>query len=202
LKRIKYPIKDGCHPLDPLDYSNFIYFLYLLVLQNKKIYINCLGGHSRSGMICISLMSILMSYDIKKALNCVIFSHNSRENLRPIWKTKKSTLNYNQFLFLKRIHKNIYVNINDFSRNFYKWLLPSEKFLDIIKNNDKITEYDKKELFDYFFKKFQDNKYYLCKLKFTYMRKVILADISEEISNIFYNVILNIRGFFIKNTSV
>lgn len=190
--RIKYPIADRSYPQDPFDYCNFINFLYFHVLQNRRIYIGCKGGHSRSGMVSISLIFLLFSCDINFALNYVTESHNSRSNLRPVWRLKKSSVNYNQFLFLKKVHKNIYLDIRDVSRNYYKWLLPPEKYLDLIERNLLTVEYQK-EIFEYFLQKFGNNQYLLNKLKMTYMRRIHLIDVSEETSLNFYNILSGVR---------
>lgn len=190
--RIKYPITDRSHPQDPFDYCKFISFLYFKVLENRRIYIGCKGGHSRSGMISISLISLLFSCDINSALSYVTESHNLRVNLRPVWRLKKSSINYNQFLFLKKIHKNIYLDIWDVSRNFYKWLLPPEKYLDLIKKNELTLEHQR-EIVEYFSEKFSKNQYLLNRLKMTYMRKIIIVDRPEEISIDFHNILSGIR---------
>ena len=123
-KYIHYGIKDNDIPICPISYCSFISKLYNLYNNDKKVYIHCRGGHGRSGMVSTSLiLKINKEKNIKDAIEDVNLSHINRVILRDKWKNKQTPFNYNQYSFLLKIHKNIYINMNN---KYYSWLIFNE----------------------------------------------------------------------------
>ena len=114
-----FPIKDNSFPKNIFDYCNFISSLAKIYKTGKKIYIHCMGGHGRSSMISISLFCKLGS-NLTSAIKTVTLAHNKRVNIRERWKKCSTSINYSQFLFLTRVHKNIYINVD--GNKYYGWL--------------------------------------------------------------------------------
>ena len=119
---IHYPIKDNGHPHDIASYVRLIIRLKYLYLNGKRIYIHCRGGHGRSSMTCVSLIYILFPCQFYEAISYVNECHNKRVNLRSKWKKRRSPFNPDQYHFLSKIHKNIYINING-ENKYYNWLM-------------------------------------------------------------------------------
>lgn len=187
-KYISYQIKDNDIPTCPISYCSFILKLYNLYKNNKKIYIHCRGGHGRSGMVSTSLMlTISPEKNIKDVIDDVNKSHINRVILRDKWKNKNTPFNYNQYSFLLKIHKNIYININN---RYYGWLI----FNDNVNYNDtnfyniydffinENIDIDSKLRFlkQYFTDKINTNKDIECKLCLTYLRRIVLTDCPDK----------------------
>jgi hypothetical protein len=182
-----FPIPDNSFPTDPVDFCKFILTLNEYQINNKKIYIHCRGGHGRSSMTTISLMCV-SGIDFRSSVDSVIKSHNTRVILRPKWK-RRSPLNYLQFNFLTKIHKDLYINLR--GSGYYGWLslgggvydnLKGESDLEIIR--EKITEH---------FSALENNKDFHCRLKLTYLRKFIASN--EDVNKLKNNYIEALEGF-------
>lgn len=209
-KYISYQIKDNDVPLCPISYCSFILKLYDLYKNNKKIYIHCRGGHGRSGMVSTSLMLVINpEQNIKDTIDDVNKSHINRVILRDKWKNKNTPFNYNQYSFLLKIHRNIYININN---RYYLWLIFNEKvnyenkdFYNIYEFfiNDNIN-IDTKLIFlkQYFTDKIKTNKDIECKLCLTYLRRIILTDCTNKsFCDMYSKLLYEIRdSYFLKDT--
>ena len=122
LQYYPFPIHDNSFPSCNISYCHFITQLKVQFRLGKKMYIHCRGGHGRSSMTCVSLVMSLFSYDLRQSIEYVNDSHNQREVLRNKWRKRRSPFNYEQFVFLTRMHKNIYLNL--FRGNkYYHWLV-------------------------------------------------------------------------------
>lgn len=205
---ISYQIKDNDIPNCPLTYSSFISKLFSLYKQDKKIYIHCRGGHGRSGMVSVSLLlNIYPNKNIKEIIDTVNKSHIDRIILRSKWKKKQAPFNYTQYVFLLRVHKNIYINNNN---KYYGWLIFNEPF--IYKNtkfynvydffiDDKIDHEEKTSFLNtYFSEKISSNKDIEYKLHLTYLKKIILTDCdNSDFCNVYSNILYSIRdSYFLK----
>lgn len=202
---ISYQIKDNDTPQCPLSYSSFISKLYNLYNQDKKIYIHCRGGHGRSGMVSVSLLlNIYPTKNIKEIIDTVNKSHTDRIILRSKWKKKQAPFNYTQYLFLLRVHKNIYINNNN---KYYGWLIFNEPFL--YKNINFYNIYDffinenfnDKEKLDflktYFTEKISSNKEIEYKFHLTYLKRIILTDCDDsKFCDIYSNTLYSIRNSY------
>jgi hypothetical protein len=113
-------------------------------------------------MVNISLLCAL-DYQLNEAIDLVYKSHNDRVVLRSKWKVKKSPINYGQFSFLTKIHKNIYVD----STRYYNWLL-----IPIPEHLSSTTE----NLYEYFNLKITENKDLYLRFQLTYLRKFMYND--------------------------
>jgi hypothetical protein len=200
-KYISYQIKDNDTPECPQSYCYFIIKLKNLYLKDKKIYIHCRGGHGRSGMVSVSLLlSIFPEKNIKEAIEFVNQSHIDRINLRKKWKNKKTPFNYNQFLFLLKIHKNIYINN---ANKYYNWLIFNDSILYNDKKYDSIYSFYTEQILDkeikleqiknYFRTKIKSNKDIEYKFYLTYLKNVIITDCDntefcKDYSNLLYTI--------------
>ena len=188
-KYISYQIKDNDTPECPLSYSSFIIKLKKLYLTDKKIYIHCRGGHGRSGMVSVSLLlSIFLDKNIKEIIEIVNQSHIDRIILRKKWKNKKTPFNYNQYMFLLKIHKNIYINnIN----KYYNWLIFNDYIYHDNKRYESVYKFYIESLLDYdskieyiknnFKSKIKSNKDIEYKFYLTYLKNIIITDCDDNL---------------------
>ena len=182
---ISFPVEDNDIPQCVTSYCSLIVQLKKKVFEHKKMYIHCRGGHGRSSMTTVSLYYVLFQTDLKTAIEKVTSSHNSRVVLRSRWKRKKSPFNYQQFLFLSKIHKNIYINMYHYNK-YYHWLFYKESITYLNKTYptiyemflDNQIENSKKMLImiDFFSKKIKENKDLEYKLQLTYLKHFVLSD--------------------------
>ena len=102
IERLHYPIRDNNTPLDWESFSIFIVkLLSLYILQNKKIFIHCKGGHGRSCLVVACLLYCLnSSYNARSAIENVIKIHNKRQDLSLRWKNIRSPFSRTQYVFL------------------------------------------------------------------------------------------------------
>lgn len=200
---ISYPIGDNDIPICNISYCLFISNIKKLYEEGKKIYIHCRGGHGRSGMVSTSLLITLKTENsIKDIIEEVNNSHKNRVILRSKWKNKSMPFNYTQYLFLIKIHKNIYINIQN---KYYGWLIFNEninykdqKFYNIYEfftNQNFSIEEKYSFLNNYFNHKIYSNKDIEYKLRLTYLKRIILTDCdNKEFCNIYSNILYNIRN--------
>ena len=204
-KYIHYPIIDNDIPQCILSYCSFITKLKRLYEDGMKIYIHCRGGHGRSGMTSTSLLIVLKpEKSIKEIIEDVNNSHTSRIILRDKWKEKTTPFNYHQYSFIMKVHKNIYINIQN---KYYGWLIFNEKidynqqkFYNIYDFfiNDKITQKEKEDfLRNYFNNKVLSNKDVEYKLRLTYLKRIVLTDSNnKDFCNLYSRYLYDIRESF------
>lgn len=202
---ISFPIYDGKVPECEIKYCSFILYLKKCVLENKKIYIHCRGGHGRSSMVCVSLLfTLTQESDFKKTIDTVNERHNERIVLRNRWKKRKSPFNYGQYLFLSKIHKNIYINVYS-TNKYYFWLFYRETFREKCESEypslydffelSLLSEKEKyEEIYSYLYKKLTENKKIEFRLMLTYLKNFVISDCDNKDFCTIYNKILgNIR---------
>lgn len=209
-KYIHYPIVDNNIPQCSVSYCSFITKLKRLYENGMKIYIHCRGGHGRSGMTSTSLLALLNpDKSIKEIIEEINHSHTKRVILRDKWKSKNTPFNYAQYSFIMKIHKYIYINIQN---KYYSWLIFNEKIeynQQIFYNiydffiNDKIAQKEKEEfLRNYFNNKILSNKDIQYKLRLTYLKKIVLTDSdNKEFCNLYSKNLYDIRETFFLLTS-
>jgi len=209
-KYIHYPIIDNDVPQSNLEYCLFITNLKHLYKKNKKIYIHCRGGHGRSGMVSTSLLILLNTHkSIKEVMEDVNNCHKNRIILRDKWKTKNTPFNYDQYTFLMKLHKNIYINIKN---KYYNWLILNEKiqykdeeYYNIYEFfiNEKINTKEKQDfLKNYFYNKILFNKDIQYKLRLTYLKRIELTDSdNKDFSDLYSTLLYNIREYLFVNDS-
>lgn len=86
---LNFPIRDNTAPAN--HYKCYLLIVWLaFILENldspEKMYIHCRGGHGRSPMICILLLSYLFQIGIRKSQEWIVQCYLQRQNLRPKWK--------------------------------------------------------------------------------------------------------------------
>lgn len=205
VKIVYFPIKDNSIPVDIHSYCSFITRLKYEYLNGSKIYIHCRGGHGRSGMVSVSLIYSIMPYDLRQAIDFVNLSHHNRSNLRIKWKKRKSPFNYDQFLFLSKLHKNIYVNMDHYNK-YYNWLFYKEPFtvdektyespyeLYIDESLDPIKKF--LSIYLFFMKNLGECDNIKDKLEMTYLKKFVLSDCeNKDFCDVYNSIINNIREY-------
>jgi hypothetical protein len=203
-KVIHYPICDNSFPHNIKSYINLIITLKHCFYKGLKIYIHCRGGHGRSSMTCVSLMYILVpSFQLYETIQYVNQCHNARVNLRTRWKKRKSPFNMEQYMFLSKIHKNIYINTN--KTNHYRWLLTNseterEEKEEKENGEENIDEskHEKKEIrledmYKFYCRLYTYLSNYTQLLCHTHLKKFILTDYSRHSSMIYNEALLFIR---------
>ena len=206
------PIQDNSYPICHISYCKLISRLKMDFCSGKKIYIHCRGGHGRSSMTSVSLIANLFSYDLRRSIEYVNESHNQREVLRNKWRKRRSPFNYEQFIFLTKMHKNIYLNLNH-PNKYYHWLLPSlnepvpyitawccpskRLYRNIYELcNDPTIFYDDKfcSMFSFLYKRLEPLTF---KLKITYMKQFVVTDSNSPLFNeLFDSVVRMIRDIY------
>ena len=202
---LSYPIDDHHIPSSPETYCRLITTIKDRYLSGKKIYLHCRGGHGRSSMVAVSaIYSIYHSYEFHHAISYVNECHLLRANLRNKWKKRKSPFNAVQYQFLAKMHKNIYLNYIDTTRNhYYDWLIYTEPIL-VLDDGIEYT-YNLLELFDepcltadqkgMILRRFLERKLlkFIPKLRLTYLKKFVIADCQEGIQRFYDSILSDIR---------
>lgn len=120
-KRVAFPIEDNHCPADSIKYCRFIaYVIESFMIPKKKIYIHCRGGHSRSGMMCVSLVCVALNYELQRAIEFVSQAHHDRKHIRDWWKNRRIPINYAQHMFLKKVHRSLVITD---PAKYYNWLI-------------------------------------------------------------------------------
>jgi hypothetical protein len=203
---INFPIKDNEIPDCLLTYCNFIHKLKEYFSEGKKLYIHCRGGHGRSSMICVSLLYLISMgptynnecnfFNIIKAIN---ISHNNRQNIRIKWKKRNMPFNSKQYFFLLKIHKDIYISVNNYKNKFYQWIYIKEPVIykDFVFPSlfdlfleENIDFKEKYEIITQYFVKKLKNKDVNYKFQLTYLRKFTIIDSKNEYFSKIVNQIL------------
>lgn len=205
-KYMSYGIRDNDVPICPISYCSFILKLYYFYKTNKKMYIHCRGGHGRSGMVSTSLLlTISPEKNIKDIIDNVNKSHIDRVILRDKWKSKNAPFNYNQYTFILKVHRNIYINMEN---KYYSWLIFNEKLnyndetfyniYDFFINENIDMDTKIKFLIKYFTDKVKKNKDLECKLCLTYLRRIILTDCNNRsFCDMYSRLLYDIRDSFL-----
>jgi hypothetical protein len=176
IETLYYPIKDRIIPENSIDYCILIYKICSELDKNKKIYINCMGGHGRSSTVCTSVICCLFGYDLNTSIDMITKSHNSRIVLRERWCKRKYPMNYNQYMFLVKIHRNIFVDIE---KNNLKLFSNEPEILRNISINelkDKSILEISTILYNIFTMKLSKNIELNYKTQLTFFRKIIIVN--------------------------
>jgi hypothetical protein len=75
---INYPIEDQKVPVDDRSFLKFILLLKHMVEREDRLYVHCMGGHGRSGLVCACLLKV-MGWTSENALAQVKKMHETRE---------------------------------------------------------------------------------------------------------------------------
>lgn len=222
-KYMNFPIKDNDIPDCLITYCNFIQKLKEYFNNEKKIYIHCRGGHGRSSMVCVSLLYMISMGNIGNKGNmisinneCNVFniikainiSHNNRKNIRIKWKKRNMPFNSKQYLFLLKIHKDIYISTNNYKNKFYQWIYIKEPILykefkfsclfDLFLDEN-IDFKEKYEIMTQYFINKLKNKDIDHKFQLTYLRKFTITDTKNEyFSKIINQILCELREKYYK----
>jgi len=191
MEYLSYPIPDNRYPLCVMSYATLVTHIKYLAMT-KKIYVHCRGGHGRSGMTCVSIIYAIYPFDLRESIAFVNQSHNERNMLRNKWKKRNSPFNYDQFTFLSKIHKNIYINMNH-PNKYYSWLYPcitKTNLFEIYQKNQSLSE-----LYDAL-RRYVDENDVKDKLYLTNLKKFVMADCEDVVFCEWYAAIIwQIREF-------
>jgi predicted NAD-dependent protein-ADP-ribosyltransferase YbiA (DUF1768 family) len=106
---ISYPIKDNGVPLNWLSYTQLILRLTKDIKSGRCVFIHCRAGHSRSSMVCASIMCQLDSLmHPEVAIEKISAIHAQRESLGLKWKKMANPLSRAQQIFLYKFFSTIY----------------------------------------------------------------------------------------------
>ena len=189
LDMLHFPIEDTSIPRNSMDYCVFIMKLKQIFDSGTKMYIHCLGGHSRSSMVIVSLLFCMYNEELKDIINKVIRYHRNRVKLRDIWQFR-SPFNYKQFSFLCMIHKNIYINL-DADSKVYNWLCPrniyneKQSMHDYVKDGGNDIQY----CFDMVWK----NSWMFDRIRQTYLKKMIFVTEDPMLSDFYETFFKSVR---------
>ena len=115
---IHYPIPDQCVPENLPDFARFILRVVKIILDlklNEKVYINCKGGHGRSGLVVAAILCQIFNLTPFESLKYTSQCHSNRKNMRERWRKIGAPQTYSQKKFVyKFFHP---VNMNTLLKN-------------------------------------------------------------------------------------
>lgn len=107
-----YPIFDRSVPRDTISFAKLI-VKYCDIISGLKtgefIYIHCRGGHGRSSILSICILTCLYKIGVGKAIEIINKCHSDRPFLRDKWKKLEIPDNRNQKMFIYYFFKPIYL---------------------------------------------------------------------------------------------
>jgi protein-tyrosine phosphatase len=87
ITRIHYPIKDRtANPTADIGNKQFDKLILKLkeyILDDKRVYIHCRGGHGRSGLVSAILYGVITECDSETALDKIYSAHQRRTEMKP-----------------------------------------------------------------------------------------------------------------------
>ena len=102
---INFPIKDHYVPTDWIVFAKFIIKISKIIKNlknNERLYINCRGGHGRSGVVVSCLLCFIFNLTTQQALDYTTKCHSNRMVMREKWRKIGSP---QTFLQKKFVHK-------------------------------------------------------------------------------------------------
>lgn len=169
-----FPILDHQVPEDIFSFIEFLQQVRMDYYHNGKILVHCKAGKGRSSLFCISLL-VMLGYGYLDAFRIVSESYNSR--LIRMETMQVSPLRLRQHAFLQKITREIYIDLEG-PNTFYGWLSLQDdpefyKYLmGQLNTSSPSTLYT--ILYTYLYNKFVHNKELFLKLKFTYLKRIVL----------------------------
>ena len=105
--KMQYSFTDNSIPEDVYSFCSFIFFLSRLinVIDDKKLYLHCKGGHGRSGVVVACICFIMFSLSSQQALSYTSLCHSKRVSMRKKWRNIGSPQTHTQKNFVKSICK-------------------------------------------------------------------------------------------------
>ena len=86
---ISYPIKDHSTPTNSKTFASFILKIANIIkksAENVLIYVNCVGGHGRSGIVVACLLCEIFYIPPSEALQYTTYFHSTRKKMREKWR--------------------------------------------------------------------------------------------------------------------
>ena len=123
---IRYEIKDRYIPTDWKSFAKFILDTGQKIKElkinpgtgkNEKMYINCRGGHGRSGTLVAGLICYLFSLSPKESLEYTSYCHSKRNIMRDKWRKIGAPQTYTQKRFIYNFFD--YLNITHYKNSKY-----------------------------------------------------------------------------------
>lgn len=98
---LRYPIKDRKCPANITKFKLFLSDLLLRYQKGENIYLHCVGGHGRAGMITSILVKLILNVDVEEALKLIYEAHQKRPDMKEKWRKLGSPQTQIQFAFVR-----------------------------------------------------------------------------------------------------
>jgi len=121
----RYPIRDHCVPKNWQTFAKLI-IETSQILKNlsseEKLYINCRGGHGRSGILVACLLCYIKKISPSEAITRTTIYHNRRKTMKDKWRKIGSPQTRSQKRFVAKFFEPIYVYSDEIhNENRYKY---------------------------------------------------------------------------------
>ncbi len=86
---LRYPIPDRGCPENKVKFGSFVLYVCDIIRnleENEKIYVHCIGGHGRSGILVASILCLYYKIHPKLALKLTNRYHDDRLVMRECWR--------------------------------------------------------------------------------------------------------------------
>lgn len=169
-----FPITDHQAPDDIFSFIDFTHLIRMDYFNGAKILVHCKAGKGRSSLFCVTLL-IMLGYEFMDALKLVSDSYNARVNRME--SDYVHPLRMKQLTFLQKIARDFYICLEG-PNTFYGWLSLQDDqefykyIVEQIQSQSPSTVYTL--LYNYLYSKFFQNKELFLKLKFTYLKRIVL----------------------------
>lgn len=68
--------------------------------KGENIYVHCIGGHGRAGMITAILAKLILNVEVEEALKIIYEAHQKRPEMKEKWRKLGSPQTKKQFTFV------------------------------------------------------------------------------------------------------
>jgi protein-tyrosine phosphatase len=119
---IKYSIKDRRIPVDWQSFALFIIKLSDIIINLKdddKVFIHCIGGHGRSGIVVASLFCNMYDMSPSNSISLTTKCHRKRKILKEKWRILGSPQTRSQKHFITKFFEPLYVSRSNTKLNNY-----------------------------------------------------------------------------------
>ena len=112
---IRFPIKDKRVPTNWKKFSWLIINIIGIIKNlnnNEKIYIHCIGGHGRSGILVACLLCYIYGIPPSDSITKTTEYHNNRKDMREKWRKIGSPQTRSQKHFVSKFFEPLYIYTN------------------------------------------------------------------------------------------
>ena len=118
---LSYPIKDHCTPSEMKSFAVFIVKICSIIKkldEGEQIFVHCIAGHGRSGIVVACILCFLFDMEPSTALKYTSFFHNRRKEMKDKWRKIGSPQTVVQKKFVHNFFKPLILNYRDESIPF------------------------------------------------------------------------------------